>query len=172
MTGPPESQELKELLGNVELIAGDILVYTQEKFRRREENALNEQIDEEDYSENLKDIQIVEPAVAKSKPKPNFEISEKELDLIELEENDSEAPSKKTKLLDLIKLRKNNMDIFDDNITTFNHSRGKSGPSTRNMSTTANLISNKASRNYITQNKFDMTGFDFRRSGFTNKTHR
>lgn len=170
LNGQPENQHLHELLGNIELIAGDLVEYTQEKVRRREENELNGQIDEESGTENLKHISI--PETETIKPRIDFGISEKDLDMVELEDDKSEKYSRKTKILDLKMLRKNNMEIFDHNFTSLNISRGKSGPSTRNMSTTANLISNKESKKYITQNKFDMTGFDFGRSGFTNKTHR
>lgn len=165
--GPIEDQSIFELLGNAELFAGKLIEYTKEKTRRREEAELNGETDADEASldsesQRVKNIELNDPSNTNHSQKKLI-ISEKDLDLVELDSHIAKD-ERKSKLLDLVKLRQYNMDVFDETFTSFLHSRGKSGPSSKGLSTTANLISNKASNNRVTHNKFDFTGFTLRKS--------
>ena len=169
------SMGIEPLLGRLEIIAGSLLQYISEKKKRREREELQVCFEESENREQMKNHEVAEPHLYTSGRDLIF--SHEQLDQIELDEpSDTKVievrPTKKKKqphkALDLVKLRKHNMNLFDETLHSAKSKPGN-GQSSRNMSTTANLFSGAVSRNRVTD-KFDFTGFNYKKSGILNKS--
>lgn len=165
---------IEVLLGQLEIISGQVLIYTAEKEKRREKEELQRIYEESEAHSQKFGLPDNDEDRVFTSAKDIILGNEKLLDQIELDEPEDSMPSKakKQKILDLIKLRRHNMNLFDDNLSSAvrsNFMTVRTGKSSHgNMSTTLNLNSGAASRNRVTD-KFDFTGFTIKKGNLIKK---
>lgn len=158
------------LLGRLEIISGKILQYTYERNKRLENDQLQRIFEESEEEERR--IQNSDFAGKQVNTTGRIIVTGNEhlLDSIQLDQPD-ETEANKPKVLDLLKLRKLNMNIFYESM----NAGLKSHPTTTkksvgNMSTTHNLNSDVAI-NRIGVESLEFTGFTERKLSTVNKSN-